>query len=459
MAEKLALTIAKERVEDLASRNAEPTWLKESRLLAWENYFKLPLPNPREEHWHKTSIAKLDLSQYTPLEANCKTSKALTFALVENYLKGLAPKAASILVQGWGSQETYFELTEEAKAKGVIFKPLSQALLEEQSLLESIICHQTTSGSIATQEKFSQLNQALFQGGGFLYIPANTTIDEPFIFALNLPQPVGKQAVFPRLLVVLGNNSRAKLVTIAGGDQYAIQAEANGEAENALFVDQLTQITLAPGARLDAVNVDSLSGSTYYLSKLTTKLERDAHLELITCGLGAKQIKSDLETIMAGEGSYSKIQGIVLGGGDEQFSYNTIQEHACANAGSDIIFRVALKDRAQSIYQGNVKVDKCAQKTNAFQSNKNLLLGKDAKADSIPRLEILADDVKCSHGATVGPVDPEQLFYLMSRGLSLPEAEEFIVMGFFGQVLDTLNIAGTTEWIAELVAKKIHTES
>ncbi len=137
-------------------------------------------------------------------------------------------------------------------------------------------------------------------------------------------------------------------------------------------------------------------------------------------------------------------------------AYNTIQEHASPDTTSNINFRVALKDNASSIYQGNIKVDKVATRTNAFQSNKNLLLGAEARADSIPKLEILTDDVKCSHGATVGPVDKEQLFYLMSRGLPLKEAEELIVIGFFAEVLNTITIKGAADWIGALTAEKIH---
>jgi len=163
-----------------------------------------------------------------------------------------------------------------------------------------------------------------------------------------------------------------------------------------------------------------------------------------------------IETILVDRGGQSDIKGIVLGHGSEHVSYNTIQEHAAPDTTSNINFRVALKDSAASIYQGIVKVDKIAQRTNAFQSNKNLLLGSEARADSIPKLEILADDVKCSHGATVGPVDKEQLFYLQSRGLSLKESEELIVTGFFAQVLNTITIKGVADWINALAAEKIH---
>ena len=147
--------------------------------------------------------------------------------------------------------------------------------------------------------------------------------------------------------------------------------------------------------------------------------------------------------------------GVVFGDNKEHLSYNTIQDHDAPNTTSDINFRVALKDEAVSAYQGNIKVAKEAQKTNAFQSNKNLLLGKQAKADSIPKLEILANDVKCSHGATVGPVDEDQVFFLMARGLDKKTAEELIVAGFFDTVLESLPDKVANNWIHELIKEKI----
>ncbi|MBX9671793.1 MAG: Fe-S cluster assembly protein SufD [Candidatus Obscuribacterales bacterium] len=445
MAENAANTIAKERVCDLATRNGEPRWLKDLRLNAWEAYLKLPAPNHRHEEWHKTGIEKLDLSQYGLLE---ESKSAPGKARDKSELVAKSIESAATLTQGYGATGTFVELDAELASKGVIFKSLSSAIEENEDLLKTILTGDKYVPESDKPDKFALLNRALFQGGALLYVPAGVVIDKPFVFNVDMPAVASKLAIFPRVIVILESNAQAQVVTVSG-DQAA-------SADGGLFVDMLTEVYLGANARLSAVNVDKLSDTTYQMSKTRTHVERDAHFDYLTCGLGAKQIKSDFETVMAGPGSYSRVQGLVLGSDSEQYSYNTTQAHKTPNASSDIIFRVALKDKAQSIYQGNVLVDKIAQKTSAFQSNKNLLLGQKAKADSIPRLEILADDVKCSHGATVGPVDPEQLFYLQCRGLSVQEAQEFIVSGFFVQVLDTVNITGAAAWIGELVAQKIH---
>jgi Fe-S cluster assembly protein SufD len=163
-----------------------------------------------------------------------------------------------------------------------------------------------------------------------------------------------------------------------------------------------------------------------------------------------------MATVLRAPGAASEILGVVLGRDQEKFSFNTIQDHSATDTKSDINFRVALKDKSSSVYQGIVRVAKVAQRTDAYQSNKNLLLDGTATADSIPKLEILADDVKCAHGATVGPVDREQIFYLMSRGVTRPVAEQLIVLGFFRQTLEQFPFKQGLKWLSEAVSRKIH---
>jgi Fe-S cluster assembly protein SufD len=196
--------------------------------------------------------------------------------------------------------------------------------------------------------------------------------------------------------------------------------------------------------------------TVFAITRCNNEIHKDAKLNSLTVGLSGMQLKSDIRTNLCGAGSSSDVLGIVFGDQKESFSFNTIQDHNAQSTRSNINFKVVLKDQATSIYQGIIKVSPAGQKTDAFQSNKNLLLGTQAKADSIPKLEILADDVKCSHGATVGPVDREQIFYLMSRGLPAKEAEELIVGGFVRQVLESCEVPGAADWIESLISEKIH---
>ncbi len=445
---KLANTIAKERVADLAQRNGEPTWLKDVRLAAWEIYLQNPMPTARDDDWRKTEIDNLDLSTFITTDplAN-KSSKTPTMELVQSAMEKLGAPAG-IFVDDYGvSQSQFSSISEDLVKQGVIFMPLIEAIEKHPELVKKIFEQSTASSA---DDKFTLMNKALFNSGLLLYVPKNVVIEAPFVSAVNLPVGKTNHAVFPRVFVATEANSQVTLVSIF--------ADACDNADNnaTTLSNSIFEISVGAGAKVTVMTVDKLSKQVFAVNRVRTHLHRDGVLNLTTAGLGGKQIKSVIETVMVEQGAASDIRGVVLGDGAEHYSYNTIQKHTCPDTTSNINFRVALKDTSSSVYQGIVVVDKIAQRTAAFQSNKNLLLGTEARADSIPRLEILADDVKCSHGATVGPVDKEQLFYLNCRGLNVKEAEELIVRGFFVQILDGIEIKGAADWVGDLVAEKIY---
>lgn len=451
---KLANTIAKERVAVLAQRNGEPSWLQDSRNAAWEIYFQSPMPTTRDDDWRKTEIDNLDLSTFITVDPlKNKATKAPAMEILQSALAKLG-EPAGLFVDDYESQTQHATIKPELAKQGVIFLPLTEAIEKHPDLVKKIF---ENGKPLASDDKFTLMNKALFNSGLLLYVPKNVVVDGPFVSAVNLPlgSPAGStgQAVFPRVVVVAEANSHVTLVSaFANADEETADKSVTGTTlSNSFF-----EITVGQGAKVTVMAVDKLSNAVFAVSRVRTHIHKDGIFNLTTAGLGGKQIKSDIETIMVEPGSHSDIRGVVLGDGSEHFSYNTIQEHTCPDTTSNINFRVALKDTSSSVYQGIVKVDKIAQRTNAFQSNKNLLLGTEARADSIPRLEILADDVKCSHGATVGPVDKEQLFYLNCRGLNLKEAEELIVRGFFVQILDDIEIKGAADWVGDLVADKIY---
>ncbi len=447
---KLANTIAKERVADLAQRNGEPSWLQDSRNAAWEIYFQSPMPTTRDDDWRKTEIDNLDLSTFITVDPlKNKATKAPAMEILQSALAKLG-EPAGLFVDDYKSQTQFATIKPELAKQGVIFLPLTEAIEKHPDLVKKIF---ENGKPLASDDKFTLMNKALFNSGLLLYVPKNVVVDGPFVSAVNLPVGQSGQAVFPRVVVVAEANSHVTLVSaFANADEETADKSVTGTTlSNSFF-----EVTVGQGAKVTVMAVDKLSNAVFAVSRVRTHIHKDGIFNLTTAGLGGKQIKSDIETIMVEPGSHSDIRGVVLGDGSEHFSYNTIQEHTCPDTTSNINFRVALKDTSSSVYQGIVKVDKIAQRTNAFQSNKNLLLGTEARADSIPRLEILADDVKCSHGATVGPVDKEQLFYLNCRGLNLKEAEELIVRGFFVQILDDIEIKGAADWVGDLVADKIY---
>lgn len=443
---KTANTIARERVDNLATRNSEPTWLKELRLGAWESYLQTPMPSGREEHWRKIELESIDLSTLKTIDLPVADAEKQLDKLPEHFQQALKSFENVVGVVAETSDSGWTQpISDALKSKGVVFCSLKQALEKHHELVRPYL-----EKKLSSDEKFGLMNKALFNSGTFLYVPANVELDGLLLSLVHLSE---KQldngvAVFPRTIVVMGTNSKAALLNTVGTDD-----SPNGRVS---LSNVSVEIHLGSGAKLSYLELHKFGGNTFAIARNHYEIGRDANLYSLTVGMGGGQIKSDITTVLTAPGANTDIDGVVLGDGNEHFSFNTIVDHNAPDTKSDINFRVALKDQASSAYLGTIRVAKVAQRTDSYQSNKNLLLGSEAKADSIPKLEILADDVKCSHGATVGPVDKEQVFYLQSRGLEESQAEELIVSGFFRKIFDACTVQGAPEYITELLADKIH---
>jgi len=444
---KSANTIARARVEDLALRHGEPNWLKESRLSVWESYLNTPMPTSRDEEWRRTDISAVDPSALTTADfGEVGTARPALPAWFEP-VAGSSANPAGIFFQATGSAG-YLAIDPEIARQGVIFCDIKTAVEKHEEKIRPYL-----EGRAGRQAdgKFDLLNRALFNCGAFLYVPAGLSIEAPFVSGVGFgkaPEGEGGGAIFPRLIVVAGAGASVKVLHAVGSDGAGRQATS--------LSSSLSEVYVGEGATVSFLEIQAFADDILSIAKTHNEVMRDGSFRSLSAALGGKQTKADIATFLMEPGAHSDVLGLVLGGGSEQYNFNTIQGHGAHDTTSNINFRVALKDASTSVYQGIIKVDKVAQRTNAFQSNKNLLLGTEARADSIPKLEILADDVKCSHGATVGPVDREQVFYLMSRGLTLPQAEEFIVVGFFKQVLEEFAESYPTEWLAEQFSRKIH---
>jgi len=454
-------TIAKQTVEELASRLSEPTWLVDSRLQAWEAYYKTAMPTDRDDGWKRSDISALDLS-------SLRTSNIA--AAVEREQIGNVPtwlnealthfgKLSGLLFQGVKAPG-FFTLDKALADKGVVFCDMATAVVKHAELVKPYLA-----GALNAEDdgKFGLLSKALFNCGMFLYVPRGVEIDLPFFYAVDL-EGCHKEAVLPRTLIVAEDLSKVKVAYVISGATPAPNASASErQAENDEFAEtsasllsQFVEMHVKHSAKVTYLEAQLQGDDIFFVNRSNCLVDRDGRYESLTLALGGCQTKSDMATILRAPGASSEILGVVLGSGEEKFSFNTIQEHAATDTTSDINFRVALKDKSSSVYEGIVRVAKVAQRTNAYQSNKNLLLDGTATADSIPKLEILADDVKCSHGATVGPVDREQIFYLMSRGVSRSVAEQLVVLGFFRQTLEQFSFDKGLSWLSENVSRKMH---
>jgi Fe-S cluster assembly protein SufD len=364
-----------------------------------ERYQALPLPTKSDEHWRFTDLAGFDPDSFT---ANGATEIAAPATLLDIDAAGIAVVSeAGIRI--------------ERAADGIRFEPLT----DEHPLLYSLV---------GSDEKFAAHNAALWQHGLLVHVPKGVVVDKPLY--VRIANAVEGGSLFWRLLIVAEPESRFTVI-----EEYTSIAPDLAGYSNAAV-----EIVVEQGAKVEYVSLQNLSQGTFHFASQHGKVGRDAELDWVTGGFGSGKGKVRIQNDLAGQGATSRVTGAYFADNTQHLDFDTFQEHIAPNTTSDFAFKGALRDSATAVWRGMIRVEEGAQKTNAYQENRNLLLSKSAHADSIPGLEILANDVRCTHGATLGQVDREQLFYLMARGLSRQEAERMIVRGFFQDVLDRVEL-------------------
>jgi Fe-S cluster assembly protein SufD len=387
------------------------------RAEALQRYRSLPLPTTSEEAWRFTDLAGFDPDAFA-------VNGASTVAGTVEGGRGLVDIAsfARALVTEHGIEI-------ENAPEGITFEPLAD--------------HPRLGELVDDFEKFAAHNAAEWKHGLLVHVPKGVVLEEPLYVRIVSSSP--GSALFWRLLVVAEPESRFSVIEEYGSAEPGIEAYTNSVVE--LFVEQ--------AAKVEYVSVQNLSRETWHFASHRARVGRDAELDWVAAGFGTKRGKVRIENDLAGEGATSRVTGAYFADGEQHLDYDTFQEHIAPNTTSDFAFKGALRDTASVVWRGMIKVEKDAQRTNAYQENRNLLLSERAHADSIPGLEIEANDVRCTHGATVGQVDRDQLFYLMARGLSRGEAEQLIVRGFFTDLLDRIELEPVREALREALEARI----
>jgi len=374
--------------ETLDQLQGEPGWLRDVRRKALDTYERLPAPSKTDEEWRRTDVSRFDPGRFARLE----------------HLDG---------------QKL---ILPEALPKGVILKPLRQAAQDHPDLVESRLFSLVH----ADRDRFSALHAALFTGGTFLYVPDGVVVDRPII-----GQHFSHEAdtsVLPHTLIIAGRGAKFDYL-----DEYI--AEHDDEAG---YRSGSAEIFVGEGAQVGYVAVQKWGRNVWHFADQRAELQKDSNLRLFNVTLGGKFSKTRVEASLAGEGSNAELKSIYFASGNQFFDFHTLQDHRVGNTRSDLLFKGALQDVARTVYAGLIKIEKHAARSDAYQANRNLVLSDKAKATSIPMLEIDNNDVRCTHGATVGPVDPEHLFYLRSRGIPESTAKRMLIQGFFGDVLDRI---------------------
>ncbi len=470
-------TICSENLGELAKQAGGPAWVEKLRLAAWQAYGETAVPTVKMDEWRKTLVETLELSSLVQLEPRSAEGKERARQSGKTQSRNFQAKLQSYFPKVAGA--VYFvdgefvelELNPELAERGLVFVELQEGLNKHEQLIKEYL----SSGIKSGDGKLALMAAAFFKQGVFLYAPKNIHVEEPFLIVNLFSAEPANHAVFPRTVIAADEGSGINLINIlASATSISSSVKTTDEAQTTggasagksgkskrhwFLTSALVDVYARGGSEINYLEIQHLSSGTFSSNRNYNQIDRDARFYSLTVGLGGGQLKSDIITLLTARGASADVFGVALGDLSEHLAYNTVQHHDAPDTKSNINFRVALKGSSASSYQGNIVVSLNGARTDAYQSNKNLLLSREAKAESIPRLEILTDDVKCSHGATVGPVDKNQVFYLMSRGLDEKEAEELIVSGFFNTVLSTCPIAGARDWIEDLVAEKIHGKS
>jgi Fe-S cluster assembly protein SufD len=405
----------------LASRSFEPDWMRDRRRDAFHVLLDTPLPTRNDEAWRRTEIGALKLDEVEAVMPNADGDAALRSA-PRSIKEAISGKGASGSIVSSDGQIVAATLDAMLKRKGVIFTDMETALKKHGDLLEPIFMTQIVKPN---DGYFAALHGAFWQGGTFVYVPKGVAAPLPLRAATWLRN---RHSSFPHTLIILEAGARAVFI-----DEYQSHTD-----DRQAFSNGAIEIMVGDDAQLDYVNWQDMGRNVYNFTHERAKVMRNSTLHWIVAGLGTKLTKSFMDANLAGPGSAALMSGAYFVDGKQHLDYDTEQNHLVPHTTSDLLYKGALKDEARSVWQGNIHVYPGAQRTDAYQASRNLSLSNSARADSIPGLEIEADDVRCTHGAAISQVDKEEVFYLMARGIPAKIAEQLIVNGFFKPVLDRI---------------------
>lgn len=384
-----------------AALTTEPGWLAERRRESEALAAELALPTQKDKGWEFTDLGGLDLDAY-----------ARAGAVVSTELPEL-PDGVSVL-------------------------PLAEALTSREELVRSRL------GSIVPKDDFFVArNEVAWNDGLLVHVAAGVTVTEPIKVELSLDED--GSAVNWRTLIVLEDGAEAEVWE---------EWKSRSDEVDALL-NAVTELAVGDNATLRYVSLQDISEGAWVFATQRGEVGRDATLDWTALGLGSGRGKVRMETQLASQGSEARVTGAYAGGGNQHLDYDTLQEHAAENTVSDLAFRGVLGDSSTSVWRGMIKVDPGAQKTDAFQENRNLILTREAHADAIPGLEILADDVRCTHAAAIAQIDEEQLYYLRARGLEEPTARRLLIDAFMQELVERIEEGPLREEISGALERRL----
>jgi Fe-S cluster assembly protein SufD len=403
-------------------------WLRDRRQAAWDAFTAMPMPSSqRDEDWRRTDISKLRLASFHESDP---VDETLVAAIRER--RDHATPMAALVVDA--APETRIEQSDALAAAGIVVSSLEEAVRLHPALVERALA---TVG--VAESPFIALWNAMWRAGAFIYVPRSIDAAVPVWVAHSAAGD--RSATFPATVVLLEDNSSLTLV-----DDYL---SAVGTDE--LFSDALTIAAVGRDARLDHHVLQQWGEATWHVALHRTVLAQNARLRMFGATLGSRLQKAYWEVLLDGPGAEAEIAGVAFGDAVQHLDHQSLQAHRAPQTTSRLKLKVAVRGHARSVYSGLIDVDRIAQQTDAYVQNRNLILSHGATADSVPRLEIRANDVRCGHGATAGHIDDDHRFYLMARGITEEDADRLIVRGFLEDALAHCPNDGVAELIGSLL--------
>ncbi len=424
------------QVSALSRAKDEPDWLLAFRLASLEQALGMEWWTGQEESWRRTPRERLPRrARVTDFRAAAHSANGRLTRVPQHVF---APHAHAGLIHKYHGDIVATDIAEQAESDGVIIQPLSEAAVAHPNLVQRWL------GAVGQPlDRYDALGRAIWTQGVFIYAPPGVVVDDSLFYLVTQDTSAGDHWHYT--LVVADRESQVSLIDAGDADDRRVQLE------EAPLVHASVELMAEDGAHLQFASVQRWHRQTAALSTTRGRVGRDASIRVTTAAFGADLDKQRIDMDMSHNGGFAEMRGLFVGDGNQHIEHVTRQHHKGVGASSDLLIRGVLTDESQAVQYGLIRIEPEGQKTNAHQTMRNLLLDDGAGADPIPMLEIEADDVKCSHAAAVGPVDPDQLFYLQARGIPPTIAERMVVRGFLAEIADGVPDEHMRDVIDELV--------
>ncbi|PWH14959.1 MAG: Fe-S cluster assembly protein SufD [Ardenticatenia bacterium] len=431
---------SREMVARLSERLAEPDWMREKRHIAWSLFEEMPMPTPQDEHWRRTNLGAVKWNALRLPESIYAGSAPSSGRLLEELNVALSPgeHIAGRIVMSNGNVIRH-ELRPEVAAQGAVLMDLTAAVRHHPDLVRQYLMQAVAPG----EGKFAALNGALWNAGALVYIPRDVRIEQPFEIIIELQGD--NTALFPRVLIIAE----------AGASAVVIEELVSSDHIDQAFSAGVSEIITGEGASITYAELQRWGEQVFACNTRRAVQSAQSHVTWNLGYLGSRLSKTFVDSTLREDGASCQVHGIYFARDRQHIDLDLAVHHVARHTQADLLIKGAAQERGRAVFRGLIRIDRVGQQTDSYLKNDNLILSKDARIDSIPSLIIDANDVRASHGATVGHLDEEHIFYLQSRGISRALAVRLVTESFFASVLERIEQAHIRRKLTEAVISKL----